>query len=248
MDPLTKLTYMSIELHHHIMRPPLAKNVDMNFVWKRAERVTIGGINALVLSAEDLLLHLCFHLTIHHVYKMDLCHLYDIRKMIEHYKEEINWQVLVDRSRAWGVNRCLYLALSLTKELLGLHLPEKFLQHLQPTPPSDFDPLSLSQRLIFGQGSGLPPSLARIRGEYSRKDKAKHVLKRIFLTKGEMASLFLVSESSLKIYFYYVLRIKYLLIKYLGSVRGIFSKDKATISELKMANQANKLLDWLVSS
>jgi len=245
LDPFTKPGHVDIEVHHHIVDPVQMKHVDLAGLWQRAQSIRAGGVDTLALSPEDLLLQLCLHIAIHHGFSTDLCHLYDIRQMIESCSEKIDWCVARDRSRAWDADRSVYLILSLTDKLLGLNLPEGFLPSLAPECP-DFDFLGLSQKLIFYPGSCIPGPLARQWGECGTFDKAR-ILKRIFPAKEEMAHKYPVRENSLKIYFYYPMRIKQLMTRYLASIWRILTYDEETTSALKIEGQRNKLIAWLLS-
>lgn len=238
---------IGVEIHGHLINPGSARCIDHDGVWERAVAITIAGQEVLGLSPEDLLLHLCSHIAIDHGFNRNLSHLYDIRQTIEFYRDKIDWPVVWDRSRTWGVDRSLYLVFSLADKLLGLNLPEGFLQTLEPGRP-DFDALALSEKLLFSSGSRIPPPLARLWGEYTMIEKARHLLKRIFPAKEEMACMYPASKSSLKIYLYYPLRIKDLMTRHFASVKRVLNRDEETLSALRVENQRNKLIDWLLSN
>lgn len=88
----------------------------------------------LVLSLEDLMLHLCLHAVQHILEGVGLRLLCDLTETMKHYQAEMDWQKIQDRSRQWGTDRPLYLMLSLIRELAGQAAPSDILDILTANP------------------------------------------------------------------------------------------------------------------
>ena len=54
-------TDIHLEIHWHIDRSSHPFTIDLDGMWERALPAIIAEVEALVLSPEDLLLHLCLH-------------------------------------------------------------------------------------------------------------------------------------------------------------------------------------------
>jgi hypothetical protein len=100
-------------------------------LWERAQLIKIAGIEALVLSPEDLLLHLCQHMHKHNLIGgiRPLC---DIAHVVEHYNNKIDRIKFGTRSSQWGISPYVYLTLYLAKDLLDAPIPTSFLDGFEP--------------------------------------------------------------------------------------------------------------------
>jgi len=56
--------WITVEPHWTVAYPPFMDSINMNEVWERCRRGTVAGVEAWLLSREDLLINLCWHL--HH--------------------------------------------------------------------------------------------------------------------------------------------------------------------------------------
>jgi Uncharacterised nucleotidyltransferase len=127
----TKKSSVPVEIHWHIARPNRRFTIDIDGFWERAQSNKIAGVEALILSPEDLLLHLCQHM---HKHKLiggirPLC---DITHVVDYYKDEIDWLEFRTRSFEWGISPYAYLALYLAKDLLAARIPSSFLDGFEP--------------------------------------------------------------------------------------------------------------------
>ena len=123
---------------------PAAGRIPIEDFWERACPVQIESVATLVLSPEDLLLSLAFHLMdtgrfIGHV--RTLC---DIGEVCRRYREAIEWRQLVARACAYKMEKPLYYALRLARELVGAGVPSEALRELR----TSFGQLPLEERII----------------------------------------------------------------------------------------------------
>ena len=133
-------TAIPYEIHWDLERPRSPFTIDIAGLWERAVPASIAHVEALVLCPEDLLLHLCLH-TCQDNFSCGLRSLCDISETIRQYGHTINWEHLQTRSYQWRINRCVYLVLRLTRELLGAAVPDSLLDALTP---EDLDPRLLA--------------------------------------------------------------------------------------------------------
>ena len=116
-----------IELHWDIAENPV--NVEITEVMQRAVRANIGGIGAYVMCPDDLLLYLCWHTANHRFPR--LIWLCDVAQVIKVYGENINWDVIIERSKRWRIRKAVYCSLYLAKNVLCAQVPKKVLSSFQ---------------------------------------------------------------------------------------------------------------------
>ena len=104
---------MVIELHWHLVAPLWYRrvtNFDLDGIWDRAVPIDIEGAPAYRLCLEDEIIHLCYHLAIHH----GLAHrtgYQDIIRVIHSASGHLDWSVLAERACAWRVSVACWAAL-----------------------------------------------------------------------------------------------------------------------------------------
>jgi len=99
-------------------------------IWQDAIRVKIQGIDVLVPSPEDHLLILSLGLLRHRYF--GLIWFCDIRELINHYKEKINWQRLLEKAKQKRVANFLYYGLLFSHQMLEAKIPFEILKCLKP--------------------------------------------------------------------------------------------------------------------
>ena len=82
-----------VEPHWSIAYPPLTDRVDMNKVWGRSVSGKAAGVEAKLLSPEDLLIHLCLHI-VHHAEEAPLLWYYEIDRLIRSEPFRPDWLLL----------------------------------------------------------------------------------------------------------------------------------------------------------
>lgn len=123
-----------VDLHWHWVSTYFFRagsRVDMTGIWERAEPVTLVGQSALQMAAEDALLHLCYHLAVHHRLA-DLRAYFDIDRAVQEVDGTLDWTVVASRAREWRLRPVVYWALAYAQELLGTPLPDAALEALRP--------------------------------------------------------------------------------------------------------------------
>lgn len=150
--PTFELDGVQVELHWTIEDDAAPFAVDIAGLWERAQPVCIGQSQALGLSPEDLLLHLCMHTAYGHGWRQfdgGLRQLGDIAVVVRHHVSTLDWHTFATRAVAWRVRRCVWLALITARDLLGVAVPEAVFDHLAP--PQPHAPwIALARELVLG--------------------------------------------------------------------------------------------------
>ena len=233
LPPMVKQDSPPVELHWTLEAPTTPFTIDIEGLWRRAQPIFIAGADALTLSPEDLLLHLCLHTSAHHLYSNGLQAFCDIRETIRHYRDELNWEILQNRASEWGAGNAVYLTLSLAKSLLDADVPDALLDRLKPEKETRL-PLADAEQLIFNGSDWrkITPQQARnLFASESALKTATLFLQRIFLPRETMARLYALPPNSPRIPLYYPVRLKDLLVRHSRTVWRIWSRDKATVRQ-----------------
>ena len=237
LPPLLKQDSPPVELHWTLESPKLPFTIDVAALWRRAHTVLIGDIEALVLSHEDLVLHLCLHASYHHLYQNGLRAFCDIRETIRCCQDEIDWDLVGLRMREWGAGNSIYLTLYLAKSLLDADVPDDFLETYRPDSFTTKRATEIKE-IIFNQAHS-SISIVKLYRSMSVIEKAKFFLRRIFLSPEELGEKYNLPSSFRLIYYYfYLVRLKDVLVKYSRTVWRIWRKDE------KVKQQVH-LTDWL---
>ncbi len=120
-----------IDVHQEITSSIRLKEVikiDTEEVIRRARPVKIKDVNMLVMTAEDLLLHL----TLRHCFQR-LIRLCDIAEVIKLKKDELNWQSLLQKAEENRLSIIMYYTLYYAQQLLEAPVPEHVFKKLMPT-------------------------------------------------------------------------------------------------------------------
>ena len=242
IPPMTKQDAPPVELHWTLEAPTCSFSIDIEGMWQRARPATVAGVDTLTLSPEDLLLHLCLHTSVHHMYSNGLRAFCDIRETIRHHRDELNWDTVQNRAREWGAVNAVYLTLYFAKSLLGAEVPDDFLNRLIPKSSFTSQTVVEAEQFIFNPALDRKFSAnhqaRRLFSSRSAQETAGMFLQRIFLPRKTMAQLYDIPPDSPRILLYYPVRLKDLLIRHSRTVWRIWRKDKATAQQLH-------LVDWL---
>jgi hypothetical protein len=237
-----------VELHWTVTRPASSYSIDPGIdpgeLWARAVPVRIKTVEALGLSAEDLLLHLCLHTSYHHRFEFGLRPSCDIAETLRHFGDRLDWSQIVERARRWHWERGTYLALRLAKDLVGAAVTDEVLHHLQPSPCDEAivdaarSQIFTDQKLMFA----ISPRLGRLRQAPRLSAIVSELWHAVFLPKSDLAGLYRVSPRSRFFYFYYLVRLKDTFLK---NVKLLFSLWRRDPKLSPMVQRKTLLLNWL---
>jgi hypothetical protein len=113
---------ISIEIHHNIAPEPLMSRIRAEELWEDAQAVSISGIDTQVLSPENLIMHLCIHLS-YSCFTGGIGNLVDISESIRCHDGSLNWDCIVGRSCKFGVSSFVYYPLCMAGEMMDANIP-----------------------------------------------------------------------------------------------------------------------------
>jgi hypothetical protein len=127
----------SFHIHWHFVNSTVPneiyiRHIQMEDIWKDAEKAIISNVETLVMAPHHLLIHLSEHAlrVTHSLGKLSfLC---DISEAINFYQERLNWERLLESSFKFHLNPMVYFTLYFTSQFLEARIPEHVLQELRP--------------------------------------------------------------------------------------------------------------------
>ena len=134
-----------VEPHWTIAYPPFADRLDMEAVWNRCTRARVVGEETLSLGREDLLVHLCLHLT--HRDDAPFLWVYELDGYLRQESDSMRWDLVLSLSHEAGIARLVWHALNEAITKLGAPVPADVIDALgRPEPGRTTGPLA--QRLV----------------------------------------------------------------------------------------------------
>lgn len=124
---------MSVDLHWELFATEWLRRVtrvNIESIWQQAVPFQIGHINAHTLSPEDMLFHICLHLSLH-----GFAHLrgyVDIMQLLE--QKNLDWSLFLQRVRAHGLCAACYFPLWWIAQYRPAMPPKEVLAALKPDP------------------------------------------------------------------------------------------------------------------
>ncbi len=251
VPPLIKDKNLYLELHWTLLEENEPFDIDIEGLWGRAIPAKIAGVDTLALSLEDLILHLCIHLTYQHHLQLGLRGLYDIALVIQHHADKVNWKALAERAEGWRAGRVVGLTFYLFKQLFNMDFPQaetKFMSddHI----PDNIKQRALQQLLERDAGNifTLTPDMAEFSSTKGFLAKLKLALCRVFLPKSKMARLYHVDAYSPKVYCYYPVRLFELVRRYSKTVVRVLRRDEQIQANVEQTRSIMSLKHWLVEN
>ncbi len=214
-------------------------------IWHRTKPGVVANVEILVLSPEDLIIHLCIHAALHHGLEGQLRSLFDVARTVRCYKNEISWPLVCNLTKSWGAERSVYLAMMLAAGYAGLSVPEDPLAMIRPEGNlSGIVPIA--ERLLFNRSRILlSRHVAKLWEQQGLSNKFRYLLKRFFLPKAEIAVSYGVPSNSIKVYLYYLMRWQDVFRRHLRNVVRALLREQAISTDLEVSLKENALLRWL---
>lgn len=245
----TKKGAFPIEIHWALTNPtrPLKITFD-EALWQHASPFTVTNIQVLSLSPEDLLLHLCFHLAYANKF-FGIRFLCDIDKTIDFFRDEIDWDLLFSRARQWDAEKLVYITLYLAKDWLAVEVPEKVLARFKP---DDFN-LEVVANIKEIVRVDIDPQLEKENNfstlwmPKSFRERLSIFFQSIFIPPQLLAEMYQVPKNSLRLYFYYLVRLGDLLIRYGSKVWHLLCGEKKIPILAAQNNRINLARKWMES-
>ena len=217
-----------LEVHWTLSEPSERYAGLLEDAWRSAVPARLGDVDAQVMSAEFLLLHVCLHLAWGHVFAFSLRGLCDIAEIVRVHPD-LDWSVVVERARQHDLARGVAAALRLAGDHLGVPLPAAALTALGA---DALDPDMLAdaaEHLItcfdLPDELRMAPNIVAIAGDGPRMGRLALLWSRIFLSRAELALIYGVSERSVRIPLYYAFRLRDLVRRYAASAWALNVTD-----------------------
>jgi hypothetical protein len=246
LRPMSRPGGIRVEIHWGIVRPTVPFDVDIDGLWERARPTEIAGAPTLVLSPEDLILHLCLHVSFSHKFRVGLRACWDLLEVIRHHGAVVDWEQVVRRAGEWRIGRYVYLTLRLVRELLAAEIPPSVITALEPP---DFPPevVAWARTCLFTPGpeASMSPSMARLWTSPRLGAKLSLLLHTLYPPHAAMARIYRTPPDSKRLYLYYPVRWADLLLRYGRHAWGLWRGDHRTHDELRAVAERAALGDWL---
>jgi hypothetical protein len=235
-----------LDIHYSVFIPGQADKASIESVWCRVRAVRIGGAEALVLSPEDLLLHLCVHAALNHGFDVRLVNVCDVPMVVDRYGDSFDWTTFWARSREWGAERAALVTFALAEKLLGWRRPPAS-QTSAGLPPAVFDVVSVSERLLFSESPTftLFPQMAKLWGDGTLIEKARLVRDRVFVSRRELGFTYGVPADSPRALLCYAVRFRTLVARAMKKAIDVSRDRQVAEASLDSEKERSRLVEWL---
>lgn len=252
---LLKAGYLShdrlfLDIHWNIDLSIAGLNIDMDEVWKRSQSAVIAGVNVMVLSPEDLLVHLCVHLAFHHLFQFaGLRALCDIRETIKYYFTQMEWKQICHRAREWGVCNSVYLTLLLARDIISAPVPGDVIKALKPGEDEPQVKIWAMEQIFQKTTAELPlsPYFWQLWKPGSFREKIVSFRKLLLPAPEFVSQKYPASFGSIRNYLYYLVRLKNHFIPYTRVLWRILNHDKEMTALIKRQHQNIAMREWFSS-
>ncbi len=115
------------------------KELPISDYWANSQCKGIASLKMRILSYEDILIHLCLHIYRHFQMHIllgnfgitEIIKLYDVVLLLRNFRNEINWDYIVQTSKISNSKVGLYTILNIVNRDLGEYVPDKILEELK---------------------------------------------------------------------------------------------------------------------
>lgn len=247
-EVLEPLGYESdaISKHHVKWLPHIVKSkfleIDINPVifelpkldpWVNAKRVKISGDEVFILGPEDFILHILLHLDRHHI-EDGCCNLiwwFDIKRLLENYSVEINWDYIIQVAREHQVESSVKRVFDAIDRWFGVSVPADVLSQLKSSGlitsiKGILEPPEIDRR-DYKELDSVLLSLSSTERLPSFWKKVYHIFKSMFPDKEHIMRRYSVKHPKM-VYFYYLVRAYEVFIKGIKAFLKlpVYLKDK----------------------
>ncbi len=182
-------TKLTVEWHWHIIRPRPQGTIPIVHLWRRAVPGVISEQSVSILTPEDTIFHLAYHISYHHEFLFGIRNLCDLSLVCQTYAARIDWDAVGQRAKRWQFKRGVYLALMLARTHLAAPIPETFLHTFKPRNFSDEHLEMAAQQIFVAPSRTQRASKTRVtvQGSNGIVNKARALHQAFFLSPEQMA-------------------------------------------------------------
>lgn len=248
VPPMVKPGGVLVELHWSLLEEDEPFTIDAEALWERMVPAIIANVGAFSLGIEDLILHLCMHLTYQHYLNLGLRGLVDIALVIHKFRPEIDWQKLVEIARSWRAEKVAALTLKLVETQLNVPIPSDILSALVPE-GIESDLLESARQQLLERvwfEDLFTPDLVELSASKNLFAKIKIGLQRVFIPRIALARIYNIQPNSPRILGLYWARLNYLIRSYGKTVIRLLRRDKSTEPALQKAEISKSLHEWMM--
>jgi len=116
-----------VEMHHHIIPPDNPFGMDIRPLWERAQATKVGESRTLVLCSEDLIIHLCIHLSYCGGFIYGLRNVIDIVQVLRYHGSQLDWDRIRKEASDHHYIGFIYYPLYLAKKLFDANIQKDVL-------------------------------------------------------------------------------------------------------------------------
>jgi hypothetical protein len=211
LPPFRKsFTLPVIEIHWTTCNPDETYRFDLTEFWQRAIPTDFFGEMALALAPEDLVLHLCHHASYHHLFNVGVRPLCDLARIIEHFREQLDWEAIQMTAERWQWAKGLYLMLGLIHRYFDVILPDTIMKSIEYY-DIDTEILAIAESELL-ENRKLSQAMTAPFTDFIEQStligKINLIVKRIFINPQLMSRMYPVKPNYTdpKLYFYYLIR------------------------------------------
>ncbi len=244
LPPLLKEDVAAIEIHWNITRPGKPYHIEPWPLWQQARRMTIAGQEAMVLSPEDLLLHLCVHTSYQHIFSFGMRPFCDIAETVRRFDDRLDLDVVIRRAEERNWNRGVFLALELSRDFTGAAIPDEVLNRLRPDGYHPEMAATARAQILTKkeESAAISPSMVQFAAQKGALTKIRTAWQRIFLPEDVMVTKYPIRPGSPRRYLYYAVRLWQLLTYHTGRMIRM-SRGDANLSGIVRRKQS--LSRWM---
>ena len=233
-----------VEIHWHIDLPENLPHFEISDFWDQARPIEVNGISLLSLSPEDVLLYICFHNAYHQFTINGLRPYCDIRAAIQRFSDELDWDLVLERTEKRGWERYVYPSLLLAREFVGAAIPNRVLDALKPDHSHTDSVCAFIRERTFAEKPFWEEMNQRIAvtTQMSVPQKMIFFLRRFFPSRFEIAEKFQVPPDWLSTLPRYPLQWVDLLTRHWKTMSDVHGGDH---EQTKLAANVGQFLLWL---
>jgi len=181
------------------------KNIDIDELWNNAR--VYDAHNYMYLDIEDLMLHLCMHISYSDLFKIDLRHYLDIYMILKNSGDKINWDQFLIRAKKRELVHGTLLVMQITSELFGCKIPDEF-QGIVKDEPNQAELIEYGINFMW-QYDKRSKEYEQYRSKVFLSDEPilRRFFRRIFISKEELSFYYSLDPDSPKLYLCYFRRV-----------------------------------------
>lgn len=235
---------IQVELHWNVTHEGRADFAPPDGFWERSREIRVAGEPARAMACEDMLLHLCLHLSHQHMFTVGIRALYDVALLVSRSGDGPDWGVFVERARALGWHRGAWLTLQLARDMLGADVPVPALTRLRVDEGAQ-EMLRVAREEVLAllyTKHVLSTQMAVMAQNKGTGKQIRHLFSRIFLPREQMALLYDLRPDSPMLALYYPVRFCDLLRRQTRFTLDMIRGDERVMGHVR---RKNLLRHWL---